>query len=121
LFVTKRVLPIFAFQNKKGYSPERFSYGKEPEPSHCHHYPAKVIRHAVLPYFRFTFSFRDREEMLAYRGVIVTYEAIRQWTLKFGQDYTNTMRQSQLRPGSNGIWILNRFVYDNLPSLFSIS
>jgi len=51
---------------------------KNPNPHTGHHYPAKVIRHAVLLYFRFTFSFRDREEMLAYRGVIVTYEAIRQ-------------------------------------------
>jgi putative transposase len=50
-------------------------------------------------YFCFTLSFRDREEILAYCGVIVTYEAIRQWTLKFGQEYANTLRQRQPRRG----------------------
>ena len=50
-------------------------------------------------YFRFTLSFRDIEEMLAYRGVIVTYEAIRQWTLKFGYDYANSLRRRQPRRG----------------------
>jgi putative transposase len=43
-----------------------------------HRYPAEIISYAVWLYFRFTLSFRDIEELLAYRGVIVTYEAIRQ-------------------------------------------
>lgn len=40
-------------------------------------------------YFRFTLSYRDVEELLAARGIIVTDEAIRQWCLKFGQDFAN--------------------------------
>ena len=60
---------------------------KKTNPCAGHRYPAEIISHKVWLYFRFTLSFRDIEEMLAYRGVIVTYETIRQWTLKFGQDY----------------------------------
>jgi putative transposase len=46
--------------------------------------------------------------MLAYSGVIVTYAAIRQWTLKFGQDYANTLRRRQPRPGDK--WHLDEVV-----------
>ena len=41
-----------------------------------HRFPAEVIRHAVCPYFRFTLSFRDVEELLAQRGIEVSYETI---------------------------------------------
>ena len=41
-------------------------------------YPSEIISHAVWMYFRFTLSFRDVEEMLASRGIIVTYETVRQ-------------------------------------------
>ena len=49
-----------------------------------HRYPAEVIRHAVWLYFRFSLSLRDVEELLAARGVDVSYETIRCWTIKFG-------------------------------------
>ena len=49
--------------------------------------PPYVIRRAVWLYFRFNLSFRDVEELLAYRGIEVSYEAIRKWCLKFGQQY----------------------------------
>ena len=49
-----------------------------------HRFPADVIRHAVWLYFRFSLSFRDVEELLAQRGVQVSYETIRCWTIKFG-------------------------------------
>jgi len=49
-----------------------------------HRFPAEVIRHAVWLYFRFSLSLRDVEEMLAARGVEVSYETIRCWTRKFG-------------------------------------
>ena len=45
-------------------------------------YPAQIISHAVWLYHRFTLSFRDIEELLAARGIVVTYEAIRQWCEK---------------------------------------
>ncbi len=64
-----------------------------------HRSPAEIISHTVRLYFRFTLSFRDIEEILAYRGVIVTYETIRQWALKFGQDYANTLRRRQPQRG----------------------
>ena len=42
-----------------------------------HRFPADVIRYAVWLYFRFTLSFRDVEELLAQRGIEVSYETIR--------------------------------------------
>ena len=50
-----------------------------------HRFPPDVIRHAVWLYFRFTLSLRDVEELLAQRGIEVSYETIRCWTRKFGQ------------------------------------
>lgn len=47
-----------------------------------HRFPPDVIRQAVWLYFRFTLSFRDVEEMLAQRGIDVSYETIRCWSLK---------------------------------------
>ncbi len=44
-------------------------------------------------------SYRDVEEILRVRGVIVTYEAIREWCLKFGQAYANELRRRRPRPG----------------------
>jgi hypothetical protein len=44
-------------------------------------FPAEVIRHAVWMYLRFTLSYRDVEELLAERGIVVTYESIRRWVL----------------------------------------
>ena len=62
-------------------------------------YPSEIISHAVWLYFRFSLRFRDVEEMLASRGIIVTYETIRQWTLKFGQTCANTLRRKQAKRG----------------------
>ena len=45
-------------------------------------FPPEIISHAVWLYHRFTLSFRDIEDLLAERGVIVTYESIRQWYMK---------------------------------------
>ena len=49
-----------------------------------HRFPAEVIRQAVWLYFRFTQSLRDVEEVLAQRGVEVSYETVRMLTIKFG-------------------------------------
>lgn len=62
-------------------------------------FPAEIIAHAVWLYFRFALSYRDVEELLAERGVIVTYETVRQWTRKFGQTYANALRKRRPRPG----------------------
>ncbi len=50
-------------------------------------------------YFRFTLSFRDVEEIMAMRGVTLTNETIREWSLKFGQTYANKLRRRRPRPG----------------------
>jgi len=62
-------------------------------------FPPAIIGHAVWLYFRFALSYRDVEELLAERGVIVTYETIRQWCRKFGQGYANELRRRRSRPG----------------------
>jgi putative transposase len=47
-------------------------------PYASYRYHAAIIGHDVWLYFRFTLSFRDIEELLATRGIVVTYEAVRQ-------------------------------------------
>jgi putative transposase len=66
---------------------------------HRHRFPAEIISHCVWLYFRFVVSFRDVEEMLAMRGVALTYETVREWCLKFGQTYANGLRRKSPRPG----------------------
>ena len=70
-----------------------------------HRYPAEVISHAVWLYFRFTLSFRDIEELLASRGILVSNETIRVWCLKFGQTFANTLRRK--RPVRGDKWHLD--------------
>jgi putative transposase len=50
-----------------------------------HHFPVEIISHAVWLYFRFCLSYRDVEELLLARGIMVTYETIRKRCRKFGQ------------------------------------
>ncbi|WP_107305704.1 IS6 family transposase [Streptomyces scabiei] len=62
-----------------------------------HRYPVEVISHCVWLYFRFPLSFREVEELMFERGIIVSYETIRRWCAKFGQAYANGLRRR--RPG----------------------
>jgi putative transposase len=64
-----------------------------------HRFPAEITSHGVWLYYRFCLSYRDVEELLYARGVIVTYEAIRKRCLKFGQSYANQLRRRYPRPG----------------------
>jgi len=64
-----------------------------------HRFPPEIIAHAVWLYFRFALSYRDVEELLAERGVILTYETVRQWCQTFGQTYANEVRRRRPRPG----------------------
>src|SRR5437667_5824411 len=66
---------------------------------HRHRFSAEIISHCVWLYFRFALSFRDVEEMLAMRGVSLSYETVREWCLKFGQPYANGLRHKSPRPG----------------------
>jgi putative transposase len=71
-------------------------------------YPPEIISHAIWLYFRFSLSFRDVEELLAQRGIVVTYETVRQWCLKFGQAYANELRRR--RPRCGDTWHLDEVV-----------
>ncbi|WP_406351257.1 IS6 family transposase [Streptomyces sp. NBC_01635] len=64
-----------------------------------HRYPVEIIAHAVWLYFRFPLSFREVEELMLERGVIVSYETIRRWCAKFGQQYAGALRRRRPRPG----------------------
>jgi putative transposase len=63
-----------------------------------HRYPADVIAHTVWLYFRFSLSLRDVEELMAERGVTVTYKTIREWCSKFGPVYALQLRRRRPRP-----------------------
>ena len=65
-----------------------------------HRFPPAIIRHAVWLYFRFTLSFRDVEELLAERGIEVSYETVRRWVLKFGPAFARELRRRRPRPSS---------------------
>ncbi len=62
-------------------------------------FPPEIISHAVWLYHRFCLSFRDVEDLLAERGIIVSYEAIRLWCLKFGPAYARALKHRQGRLG----------------------
>ena len=66
---------------------------------HGYRFPSEIISHAVWLYYRFALSFRDVEDLLAQRGITVTYETIRQWCLTFGRDYARTLRGRRGRQG----------------------
>ena len=62
-------------------------------------FPVEIISHCVWLYHRFPLSFREVEEMMLERGIVVSHETIRQWCAKFGQTYANTLRRRRARPG----------------------
>ena len=78
------------------------------DPYRGHRFPAEIISHTVWLYFRFTLSFRDIDELLAARGIFVTYETIRQWCLKFGRAFANELRRRRPRRGDK--WHLDEMV-----------
>jgi putative transposase len=72
---------------------------------HGHRFPPEIISYAVWIYHRFCLSFRDVEDLLAERGIIVSYETIRIWCQKFGPDYARKLKRRQGRLGD--IWHLD--------------
>jgi putative transposase len=64
-----------------------------------HRFPVEIISHCVWLYHRFPLSLRDVQEMMAERGVLVTYETIHQWCRKFGQTYATGLRRRRHAPG----------------------
>ena len=70
-----------------------------------HRFPRELIAHAVWLYIRFNLSLREVDEMLLERGIEVSYETIRRWTLKFGPLIARNLRLRQVRSGD--VWHLD--------------
>lgn len=68
-------------------------------------YPAEVIQHAVWLYHCFSLSLREVELIVAARGVVVSYESIRTWGLRFGRLFANTLKRRRPRPGDK--WFMD--------------
>src|ERR687893_1197348 len=73
-----------------------------------HRFPPEIIAHAVWLYFRFPLSLRLVEEMLLERGIVVSYETVRRWALKFGPSYARRLRRKT--PSRCDIWHLDEVV-----------
>src|SRR5436189_671446 len=73
-----------------------------------HRFPPPVIQHAIWLYLRFTLSYRDVEELLAERGLEVSYETVRRWVLKFGPGIARKLRRCRPRPSDR--WHLDEMV-----------
>src|SRR6266480_3884955 len=73
-----------------------------------HRFPSPIIQHAIWLYLRFTLSYRDVEELLAERGLEVSYETVRRWVLKFGPGIARKLRRCRPRPSDR--WHLDEMV-----------
>ena len=73
-----------------------------------HRFPPQIIAHVVWLYVRFNLSLREVEELMLERGVDVSYETIRRWTVKFGPLIAHVLRRRQPRPGD--VWHLGEVV-----------
>src|ERR1700751_1506987 len=73
-----------------------------------HQFPPAIIRHAVWLYLRFSLSYRDVEDLLAERGLDVSYETVRRWVLKFGVLFAREL--CKRRPRASSQWHLDEMV-----------
>ena len=73
-----------------------------------HRFPPPIIQHAIWLYLRFTLSYRDVEDLLAERGLDVSYETVRRWVLKFGATVAQRLRRQ--RPHPSDRWHLDEMV-----------
>ncbi len=78
---------------------------QQPSRYRGYRFPAAIIAHAVWLYHRFGLSVRDVEDLLAERGITVTYETVRQWCLTFGLQYARRLRHRRARQGDT--WYLD--------------
>jgi DDE domain len=65
-----------------------------------HQFPPPVIQHTVWLYLRFTLSFRDVEDLLAERGLDISYETVRRGVTKFGPQFARELRSRRSKPTS---------------------
>jgi putative transposase len=70
-----------------------------PDPYRGFRFPAEIIGHAVWLYHCFSLSLREVETILAQRGIVVSYESIRAWGLRFGRTFANALKRRRPRPG----------------------
>jgi putative transposase len=68
---------------------------RSPNPYRSYRFPAEIISHCVWLYYTFPLSYRDIEKMMLFRGIEVTYETIREWCQKFGQQYANQLQRKR--------------------------
>src|ERR1700738_4445463 len=73
-----------------------------------HRFPPAIIQHAIWLYLRFTLSYRDVEELLAERGLDISYETVRRWVLKLGPAIARRLCQRRPRPSDR--WHLDEMV-----------
>src|SRR4030088_3487838 len=73
-----------------------------------HRFPPSIIQHAIWLYLRFTLSYRAVEELLAERGLDLSYETVRRWVLKFGPAVARRLRERRPRPSDR--WHLDEMV-----------
>jgi putative transposase len=71
----------------------------------CYRFPPEIIQQAIWLYVRFTLSFRDVEDLLAERGIVVSYETVRRWVNHFGPKIAADLRKR--RPKPHTIWHLD--------------
>ncbi len=64
------------------------------------HFPPAIVQHSVWLYARFSLSYRDVEDLLAERGIVVSYETIRRWVAKFGPQIAHRLRLSLVETSS---------------------
>jgi transposase-like protein len=72
----------------------------QPVPYARRRFPPEIIRHVVWLYLRFTLSYCDVEELLAERGIEVSYETARRWVVKFGPMFARRLRARRPKPHS---------------------
>src|SRR5260370_5440711 len=73
-----------------------------------HQFPPSIIQHAVWLYLRFTLSYRDVEDLLAERGLDLSYETVRRWVRKFGPRFARELRKRH--PCPTGRWHMDEMV-----------
>ena len=78
---------------------------------HC--FPTEIMSHCVWLYHRFDMSFRAVEELLFERGVVLSYETVRRWCVKFGPEYARRLKRRRAQPGDK--WHLDE-VFLNIDS-----
>ncbi len=76
-----------------------------PNPYRGFRFPAAIVNEAVWLYHCFSLSLREVELILAARGIEVSYETIREWGLRFGREFANTLKRRRPKPGDK--WLLD--------------